>query len=921
MKRSISLILILTIIFVSFVVSPTAIAETVENINTVGETSVSSDAVFLGAASATKSKSTFFVTESERNLLANSGFEEANLSYEKTDASQMSGTATSVSSLKAFEGEKSLKFQAGNKEEIAMLVFNTTPNTKYYFSFFINCSKYDNVNSTRLTFGIADENTGEFIKSDTSENSDNPEYYKTYQMAPPAYDEKWHMTGGSFSSGSETQLAFVIRGKNITAFIDNLSIFAIESDVVLGLNSPYWNLAKKWSINNGVLKFNSVKFSSDRHAGVISLKLKNDLKVGNTYTLDTDMSISSNDFFENFAVYYSPTLSVAASEEATMGKAPEGSTIIYKNYKSDSLFLPGLKKMPKNTFSFSPEIIFENGGYISLRFHADVPSISATATYFKLKNGNGEVVQTWDFSGFNEGTHLGTDDNFDEAQISVWFPNLVQYDTKSSMLKNNDAKEYKSPLDNLEHSVLVDETPTLLGTLQENNLVENYDFSDADTQYWSENNGKMYGDTLDIVDTRHNIQGKAFLYESNRKYPLNIYYIKWIDVEPNTEYTFSARFSLEKTGNSFIGILDGYRDDRVEITQNSVTPKLIGKINFDEGNYIAGNEWQSAGFTFNTMDRNRVGIAILDDGGKVYIDDLRLFETEKAMVLEEVEDEFPKKLTSTTEDIVVDAEYVKVFDMKMTLKEFRNCFDFGDYIRGFKENGVEITEEEFVGTGCVVKLINGNILKDSAVVIVKGDIDGDGLVNAIDLSLLRKHLIGMVTLSDVYVNAADLHTDNKVTLKDLVALKKYIAESDIELRAEIGHPQAAANGNYNIPFTIRNFNRIENGGAYYFKIKIPDCAEVTAVTLNGAALQNPNYEAGTGEYAVDVENNLILSNIFNDGSGDTIGKTATWNISVTLKENAENKKYDIKLSDDSFVIDLEENYIKFSVVNSYLEIK
>ena len=76
------------------------------------------------------------------------------------------------------------------------------------------------------------------------------------------------------------------------------------------------------------------------------------------------------------------------------------------------------------------------------------------------------------------------------------------------------------------------------------NLIDNFDFSDSDMSFWENTSGSLLGDNLNIVNTGHIVQGKAMHYENNRLYPRGIYYIKWVDVKPNTEYTFSARYAI-----------------------------------------------------------------------------------------------------------------------------------------------------------------------------------------------------------------------------------------------------------------------------------------------------------------------------------------------------------------------------------------
>ena len=57
---------------------------------------------------------------------------------------------------------------------------------------------------------------------------------------------------------------------------------------------------------------------------------------------------------------------------------------------------------------------------------------------------------------------------------------------------------------------------------------------------------------------------------------------------------------------------------------------------------------------------------------------------------------------------------------------------------------------------------------------LKGDVTGDGKVDALDLLQLKKYLLGQVSLSDDSLKAADVNGDGKVDALDLLQLKKYL---------------------------------------------------------------------------------------------------------------------------------------------------
>ena len=56
--------------------------------------------------------------------------------------------------------------------------------------------------------------------------------------------------------------------------------------------------------------------------------------------------------------------------------------------------------------------------------------------------------------------------------------------------------------------------------------------------------------------------------------------------------------------------------------------------------------------------------------------------------------------------------------------------------------------------------------------IVYGDANGDGTVNAKDLLTIQKNNIQVKALSGVYLTAADVTRDGKVNAKDLLLVQK-----------------------------------------------------------------------------------------------------------------------------------------------------
>ena len=115
---------------------------------------------------------------------------------------------------------------------------------------------------------------------------------------------------------------------------------------------------------------------------------------------------------------------------------------------------------------------------------------------------------------------------------------------------------------------------------------------------------------------------------------------------------------------------------------------------------------------------------------------------------------------------------------KTTLAEFIDNCDTNGVIRVYKEDGSSISKSDLVGTTMIIKVTKDNE-EITMIAVVMGDIDGDGLNTAQDLSEMNKNCLGTATpmLSGTRFLAADLDDNEKISATDLSELKQAIMES------------------------------------------------------------------------------------------------------------------------------------------------
>ncbi len=95
----------------------------------------------------------------------------------------------------------------------------------------------------------------------------------------------------------------------------------------------------------------------------------------------------------------------------------------------------------------------------------------------------------------------------------------------------------------------------------------------------------------------------------------------------------------------------------------------------------------------------------------------------------------------------------------------------------FKSDGSAITDlTSIVATGMTIK-ITANGTTDIFTILIYGDANGDGVINAIDLLMVRRHILGTYTLKTVYYNAGDTNKDGEINAVDLLMVRRHILET------------------------------------------------------------------------------------------------------------------------------------------------
>ena len=90
-------------------------------------------------------------------------------------------------------------------------------------------------------------------------------------------------------------------------------------------------------------------------------------------------------------------------------------------------------------------------------------------------------------------------------------------------------------------------------------------------------------------------------------------------------------------------------------------------------------------------------------------------------------------------------------------------------------NSSRVQKSGYAATGDWVQIydLNGKMHAEYSVVIY-GDVNGDGMINSVDISDLNSHLANIKTISGVYLAASDVNKDKVVNNEDVIAIQEHV---------------------------------------------------------------------------------------------------------------------------------------------------
>lgn len=121
-------------------------------------------------------------------------------------------------------------------------------------------------------------------------------------------------------------------------------------------------------------------------------------------------------------------------------------------------------------------------------------------------------------------------------------------------------------------------------------------------------------------------------------------------------------------------------------------------------------------------------------------------------------------------------KFISKVNATTTLENYKNNLKTNGTIKVIKQDGTELADDEFVGTGMTLQLTKDEE-KIELQIAVMGDLDGNGKITATDLAMINQTVLGETELENEYALAGDFDENKKFTATDLAQLNQILLES------------------------------------------------------------------------------------------------------------------------------------------------
>ena len=134
------------------------------------------------------------------------------------------------------------------------------------------------------------------------------------------------------------------------------------------------------------------------------------------------------------------------------------------------------------------------------------------------------------------------------------------------------------------------------------------------------------------------------------------------------------------------------------------------------------------------------------------------------------------------ESLTITQNEVTGWDIKsLKASQIKEKIDTDYKIEIYNYKGQKLSDEQNAGTGSTIRLLDeSNVIKMEYIIIIYGDISGDGKINSADLLTLQKHILEIQKLKGVFLKAGNIRKSGKNPSSiDSLLIQKHILEIEL----------------------------------------------------------------------------------------------------------------------------------------------
>lgn len=184
----------------------------------------------------------------------------------------------------------------------------------------------------------------------------------------------------------------------------------------------------------------------------------------------------------------------------------------------------------------------------------------------------------------------------------------------------------------------------------------------------------------------------------------------------------------------------------------------------------------------NIVQINSSGLITAVSEGETKI----IVQTEENKITKEIAVKVVEKIEENNikfdESLTITQNEVTGWDIKsLKASQIKEKINTDYKIEIYNYKGQKLSDEQNAGTGSTIRVLDeNNVIKMEYIIIIYGDISGDGKINSADLLTLQKHILEIQKLKGVFLKAGNIRKNGKNPSSiDSLLIQKHILEIEI----------------------------------------------------------------------------------------------------------------------------------------------